>query len=278
VFAQVNEASTSLEAALLYAGADSAVFPLHTPIDAAGTCSCGKSTCTDQGKHPKTSHGCKDASVDPETIRRWLGAWPDANIGMTVPASHVVIDIDDLEAGRALEQRGALSPTLTARSGSGGGHMVYALPEGVTLGNSTGELPAGIHVRGAGGYIVVAPSFHKSGNRYQWVGIRPIAPIPGALLDLIQPKPNPQRTLPPIADGELRRFITSGRVILQGNRNQELYRRGCAARGYGYDDHEILTAVDEINQQCCQPPVSDAEVQKIARQICQRPRGGRRDA
>jgi Bifunctional DNA primase/polymerase, N-terminal/Primase C terminal 1 (PriCT-1) len=273
VFARVNDIAP-VDAAILYASAGYPVFPVHSVVDAAGACSCGDATCTDQAKHPRTPHGYKDATTDLDQIRRWWDMWPDSNIGLAVPGGYVVIDIDDLAAGRELEKRTALTPTLTAFSGSGGRHMVYALPEGIALGNGTGDLPKEIHVRGSG-YIVVAPSFHKSGHQYRWVGVRPIAPIPTALLDLIRPKPKPRTPLPPLADGERRRFITSGDSIFEGNRNKRLYCRGCAARGdgYGYDDAEILTAVHEMNEQCCRPPLSEGDVEKIAASICKHPRG-----
>lgn len=57
------------------------MLPLHTPAG-DGSCSCRKPDCGSPGKHPRTAGGLKDASTDPEAIRRWWRMWPDANIGI----------------------------------------------------------------------------------------------------------------------------------------------------------------------------------------------------
>lgn len=46
-------------AALRYAARGWAVFPLHGFRD--GRCTCGQAACEHPGKHPRTSHGCKNA-------------------------------------------------------------------------------------------------------------------------------------------------------------------------------------------------------------------------
>jgi hypothetical protein len=84
-------------------------------------------------------------------------------------------------------------------SGSGGTHILLKQPE-EPLGNYTGELPKGIDVRGGksksgkGGYIVLPPSLHKSGMRYEWeLGCHPksveVAQPPQWLLDVIGKQP-----------------------------------------------------------------------------------------
>ena len=83
-----------LEAALDYAAQGMFVFPLHS-TNAAGACSCGRTDCGSAGKHPRTGHGHRDASTDPQQIRRWWAMWPDANIGIASGESGlVVIDVD----------------------------------------------------------------------------------------------------------------------------------------------------------------------------------------
>ena len=149
-----------LEAALWYAQGGWHVFPL-IPGD----------------KRPITPNGFKDATTDAEPIRRRWSATPDANIGIACGASGLlVLDFDVAKpdyAGADLlaELRGgdAYPPTATAQTGGGGYHLVYRQPDGAPLGNSRGALPAGVDVRGDGGYIVAPPSLHKSGRRYQWI-------------------------------------------------------------------------------------------------------------
>ena len=89
-----------LQAALVYAKRGLPVLPLHAP-DAGRECSCGKGKCPSPGKHPRTAHGLKDATVDLVTINSWWSTWPTANIGIaTGKASGLVaLDIDPRHGG-----------------------------------------------------------------------------------------------------------------------------------------------------------------------------------
>ena len=67
--------------ALDYAGRGWPVLPLHSYID--GCCTCGDETCRSPAKHPITPNGVKDASADPDVIRRWMDETHDmANVGI----------------------------------------------------------------------------------------------------------------------------------------------------------------------------------------------------
>jgi hypothetical protein len=271
VFQQANAAGTHKGAALLYATAGIPVFPCYG-VNLDGTCTCGKPTCDDIGKHPRYArglieHGSKDATIDPERIRVWWDKWPRANIGISYGgAGWVVIDVDlpGLKAWRELEQRRQLTRTLTGRSGSGGPHVVYRAPEGTKIGNSDKELPERVHVRGVGGYIIVAPSLHKSGNLYAWVDTRPIALLPDALLTLLALPPK-DRSLVSTRTGNRQIYVT-GRPLYEGQRNTELYRVASAWRGkFGMGREEILEYLLQTNQARCIPPLPENEVEKIAR-------------
>lgn len=67
-----------LEKALAYAAKGYYVFP-----------------CRPKGKAPLTPHGHKDATIDENIIRKWWSKWPDANIGIALkPSGLMVVDID----------------------------------------------------------------------------------------------------------------------------------------------------------------------------------------
>ena len=104
-----------LSEALQYAAGGWHVLPLHTPK--SDGCSCGKIDCTSAGKHPRTASGLKQASKSVETIRRWWGRWPEANIGIaTGPESGLcVLDVDGEEGQTALRELEAWE-TLHERS------------------------------------------------------------------------------------------------------------------------------------------------------------------
>jgi putative DNA primase/helicase len=162
-----------LAAAFAYIEAKLPVFPLHYPIG-NGACSCGDGTCEKVGKHPMTPHGLKDATIDRLIVEKWWTAKPLANLGMPIGSTSglVVIDVDvrhqGVESLKVLEQKiGALPPTLVSLTG-GGFHYFYKYP-GVAVKSGVAVLGPGIDVRGDGGYVVVPPSLHASGKRYEWI-------------------------------------------------------------------------------------------------------------
>jgi len=172
-----------LETALAYAARGWQVLPLHT-IQLGGGCSCGKLTCDrNAGKHPIAQlvpHGLTEATSDVDTIRRWWTAAPSANIGIRTGrvSGIVAIDVDVAhhighfgdETWRALEElHGKVPATVEAITGSGGRHILFAYPEDAELLLSKSNA-LGPHVdsRADGGYIVVAPSLHRSGSEYTW--------------------------------------------------------------------------------------------------------------
>ena len=85
----------------------------------------------------------------------------------------IAIDVDgprDLLAPLE-EQHGPLPRTLTARTGSGGWHLIYKVNPEHAPGNRV-KLAPGIDVRSEGGQIVISPSGHALGTRYRWVDLR----------------------------------------------------------------------------------------------------------
>lgn len=176
------------EVALRYADHGWPVIPIHTPTDSG--CSCVRSReCGSPGKHPRTRHGLDDASIDLDRVREWWTRWPDANVAVATGARSglLVLDIDLPHGPTSLDelqsQLGALPRTCEQRTGSGGRQLLFAYPPG-QIGNRARVLP-GIDVRGDGGYIVVPPSRHLSGDAYLWSSRTPLAPPPDWLVGLL---------------------------------------------------------------------------------------------
>lgn len=241
------------------------VFPLHSIID--GACSCGSAACTGTkpGKHPRTPRGCLDATTEPAQIRAWWTQWPEANVGVATGGGLVVIDIDPRHGGEdgfddVVERFGRLPDTVEAVTGSRGRHIYLRVPEGVEVRNSASALAPGVDVRGEGGYVVAAPSSHISGGTYGWeLSSRPteveVAEMPKSWLDAVCKRPK----LRAIKGG-----AGAGSEVVEGARNDTLFRRACAMRDQGWDEHEILAALNAFNSSKCVPPLDPAEVKAIA--------------
>ncbi|MBT4702794.1 MAG: bifunctional DNA primase/polymerase, partial [Rhodospirillaceae bacterium] len=115
------------------------------------------------------------------------------NIGLATGMGVIVIDIDmkrgvDGEANwRAMCKKfGIKESPFQVKTPSGGRHLYYLAPKGVTLGNSTSKIANGVDVRGLGGYVV-APGSEIDGIMYEVVtkGTDPIE-MPQKLIDLCQ--------------------------------------------------------------------------------------------
>lgn len=173
-------------AALLYADAGFAPVPVHGVR--GGRCTCGRADCAAIGKHPVGRDWQKRALADRDTARDLFDAH-QGNIGIVVGAEHVVIDIDGYAGGyEGLGTLPALPPTLTSRSGSGEGeHRIFRLAPGQDAAEITNrKIAPGVDVKTRAGQIVVAPSLHRSGRRYEWTDTSAPALLPDALYEQIR--------------------------------------------------------------------------------------------
>jgi hypothetical protein len=91
------------------------------------------------------------------------------------------IVVVDIEKGGSIND---LPPTVCSKTGGGGYHFYYKHP-GVPVKNTV-RIRELTDIRGDGGYVVVPPSLHKSGNRYEWLvapGDADFAELPQWVLD-----------------------------------------------------------------------------------------------
>lgn len=167
---KITDFMVTMENALECARRGWPVLLLHSVVK--DECTCGKPECTSPGKHPRTSHGVKDATTDEEVIRDWFRKYPESNYGIATgkESGLLVLDIDPLHYGEEyledLETKnGKLPETLTVLTGSGGRHLYFQYPH-FPVGNS--PLCTGVDIRGDGGYVVGPGSVHKSGRTYEW--------------------------------------------------------------------------------------------------------------
>lgn len=267
-------------AATVYATAGFPVFPLHTPTP-DGRCSCGRPCGRDAGKHPRTAHGLTDATTDPSIITGWWRRWPEANIAVaTGPAAGLVVLDVDAGAGdegiAGLEAaHGELSPTWAVETGGGGLHLWYH-HTGTPVPSRVGKLGPGLDVRGAGGYVVVPPSIHRSGTRYQWGAAwhpakLPLAPLPAWLLTLMTADRDapmiPPEVVPLGGTGGGNHHTDAPGSIVEGARNASLTSLAGAMRRRGCGAEAIRAALLAENTARCSPSLAPTEVERITRSV-----------
>jgi Bifunctional DNA primase/polymerase, N-terminal/Primase C terminal 1 (PriCT-1) len=225
-------------------------------------------------KTPYTTHGHLDATTDPRRINAWWNRYPDANPAMPTGgrSNSFVLDVDQDGWGfgtlEALEEEhGELPKTYTVKTGGGGVHYYFKLPEGVEIRNSAGKLGPGLDIRGEGGYVLLPGSTTE--GAYEVLERARIADAPMWLIELIrEPRAHDRNggrrrrsTVNPNADGD---------PIPKGSRDETL----ASIAGKLHDGTRTLTDLEdellEINEERCIPPLPEKQVTKIARSIHRR--------
>ena len=171
----------TLACALAYAEKGLRVVDLHG-IEADGT-------ATGRAENPKAPRGAawqERASDDAKDIVRFWqgrGKYPQnpqgerypyvprqapRNIGIATGGGIFALDVDPDGADWLQSKLDDLPETVMETTGRGGCHMLFRLPFGVTVYNSTHSIAPGVDIRGEGGQIACAPSLHENGNFYLW--------------------------------------------------------------------------------------------------------------
>ncbi|MEU3272539.1 bifunctional DNA primase/polymerase [Saccharomonospora sp. NPDC006951] len=151
-------------------------------------------------KRPAVKAWEQRATTEAERIGRcWqAGAF---NIGIaTGPSRLLVLDLDTAKDGatdpdgtvgiaRVAEERGVPLPeTYTVATPSGGRHLYFALPAGVELRNTAGQLAPHVDTRAGGGYVVAPGSVLPEGG-YELVDDRDPVELPAWLLQALCQRP-----------------------------------------------------------------------------------------
>jgi hypothetical protein len=263
-----EEAKTQmLRAALWYSRKGWPVFPCHTRN--GNGCSCGKADCQSPAKHPRTVNGLRDATTDEEIIKKWWSDWPNANIGLATgsPSGVFFLDVDPRHGGdetlEELENKfGPLPRSIESLTGGGGRHIGFAC-NGHKIRNSAGKLGPGLDIRADGGYVILSPSVHISGQQYLWeVSSRP---------NEITPAPPPEWLLKLISEKKSPTLFNSSSKILHGGRNNHLASLAGSMRHRGMSQGAITAALLQENQGKCEPPLNEEEVERIAGSISRYP-------
>lgn len=193
-----------------------------------------------------------------ETITSWFTNLSGAGVGIvTGKVSNVIVLDVESTCPYPIEDILKKYPTqLISRSGSGGYHLFYQYPTNVPKVANRVRIFDGADLRADGGFIVLPPTIHSSGRRYEWVSEGVPGRFPVALLDLrSQPKVQ--------SDG----WITEAlRGVSEGGRNDACARLAgyFFKKGMTYDIVEsLLLDWNERND----PPMPTKEVRTTIKSI-----------
>jgi hypothetical protein len=278
---------------LEYARAGIGVVPNWGVFD--GVCDCPEgSECRSAGKHPHSQlayrktggqvlKGVHTATTDEATIRGWFESDPRVNLGAVGggPLNLIFVDVDPLHEGDAsysdlmdAHGDGAFPKTFTVSTPSGGWHHYYSLPFSITpqRGELKGKLGPGIDVKGVGGQVIMPGSRHRTGGLYSVRENTYIVEAPAWMVDALLKAAageKPEVVVDFQAHRTRRGAGVSGSTIVEGERNERLFKVGCAVWGKGEVSgrSELFRQLQEVNGERVSPPLDSDEVWKIAESI-----------
>jgi putative DNA primase/helicase len=216
--------------------------------------------------HVKWAYRKKEKPT-PDEIKEWWGIWPNANVGIaTGEMSDIdVVDLDGPEAKERFEALCGIPETIMQTTGRAeGGLHLWFKHNGSNHRNFAGKGDnKGIDFKTNGGFVVAAPSVHKSGRTYQFGDVDPLEHGFDDLLEMpeevaeffkTQNGGNSDRepiTLEPVENGARNDTLTRivGKWI-----SQRLDRETVLLAAHGWNsnldeplnDKEVLTIVESV--------------------------------
>lgn len=194
----------------------------------------------------------------PKMVDNWFKSLSGAGVGVVTGkiSNIVVLDVENY-CKTPIEDLLKKYPTqMVARSGSGGWHLYYQYPTGVSKVSNRVGIFEGADLRGDGGFIVLPPTRHPSGGYYEWIQTGIPGAFPLAFLDM-ESKPTVQN------EGWI---VEALRGVSEGGRNDTCARLAgyLFKKGINYDIVEaMLLEWNERND----PPMPVKEVRTTIKSI-----------
>jgi hypothetical protein len=216
-----------------------------------------------RGKTPLIAAWPQKASRDAATVAGWVKQFAGCNWGVLTGRRSKLFVLDcDGEAGKrellAFARIGLLLPaTLTVCTGRGK-HFYFRLPDGWRVPNSVGKVAPGLDIRGDGGFVVMPPSTHESGERYRYE------------CDHVPVSEAPQWLISRVASPSL----STPTSIHEGFRNDDLTRIAGRHRRRGATQEQIAAILLRANESRCHRPLERDEVLRIAASVSRYPPKG----
>ena len=221
-------------------------------------------TCQHPGKRPLGRWKVWQSRLP--TLEELADQWelvPRSNVGVVMGqvSGLIGIDVDGEEGQRLLQEASGQegTPVTLSFRTARGIRLLYGLEPGTVIRSwAIRKDGSEVKVLGEGALTVMPPSRHVSGKMYQWNRRRRLAVAPEWTLRRPEGRQKARRPGSQVA--------RTGALIPEGRRNETLFRIGCAMRGRGMDEDEILAAIRVVNRNCV-PPLEEGELRTIARSV-----------
>ncbi len=234
----MNRTKELLEAALSYQKRGWSVFPINSRTRAG---------LVEWKPYQETL-------ADETQIKQWWKKYPYAAIALATGkiSNLIVLDVD-IEEGKKYIKDKDIAPTPCVKT-KRGEHYYFKHP-GFPVQNFVKR--KGLDLRGDGGYVVLPPSKHPSGLRYEWI-LSPeeeLAHPPGWLLELITKK-EPGKKLP---ETELSKLLDG---VITGKRHDTATRLAGHYIGKGLASNEVIKLLKLWNDKN-KPPLPENELTRM---------------
>lgn len=197
-----------------------------------------------------------------DMVEGWFNGLTNAGVGAVTGkiSNMVVLDVEN-DCPIPIADLLKKYPTgMVSRTGSGGYHLFYQYPTSQNRVSNRVRIFEGADLRADGGFIVLPPTMHECGKRYEWVSKGALGTFPRELLELSAQSKNQQK-----ADGE--GWITETlRGVSEGGRNDACARLAgyFFKKGLNYDVIEsLIMDWNERND----PPMPVREVRTTLKSI-----------
>lgn len=224
------------------------------------------------GKIPAVHGWRKLATNDPQKLAE-LFKVKHTGIGLATGKSSMitVIDIDTkngVNGFQTLENLGIELPsTVTVNTPTGGKHFYFQYDGRLCNVISAFFTSSGVDIKNDGGYVVMPYSLHPDGGEYEFESDQGLGEINIAKL--------PEEVVEEILDGKQKdkKKFKLPATILNGQRNQTLFKYASQLRFKGLEKEEILAELKTVNLERCNPPCTNEELLPIAESACRYEKG-----
>ena len=211
-------------------------------------------------KRPYMTNWLQYTRIKPsmEKVESWFRSLSGAGVGAVTGkiSNMVVMDVENY-CPTPIEELLKKYPTqMIAKTGSGGYHLFYQYPQNVSRVSNRVKIFDGIDLRADGGFIVLPPTIHPNGRRYEWIKRGPLGTFPLSLLD-VESKPSTQN------DG----WITEAlRGVSEGGRNDMCARLAGYFFKKGVNTQVVEALLMEWNERN-DPPLPVREIRTTLKSI-----------